>query len=148
MTAMLSKAALAQAFEASEEFKTFALNLQAKAAQTMGELHEVKSLGTSLTLPQIAQAYQSFKGLGVSFFGEFKSYTEFLEEFKSAGVPQADKEAAKAFKATPEYAEAEAARQASFAYAVSTECLAIIKKAGYKADTEGVKAIIAYEPKA
>ena len=35
----------------------------------------------------------------------------------------------------------EEARKASFAYQVSTECLAIIKKAGYKADWQSISAI-------
>lgn len=38
----------------------------------------------------------------------------------------------------------EEARKSSFAYKVSQECLAVIKKAGYKADAEGIKSLIAH----
>lgn len=111
-TALISKTALLEAFQESAQFREFALQFEAKAKQAMGDTHTVEALGTSLTLPQIAQTYQAFKGLGGFFFDND-----------------------------------EVTRKASFAYRVSTECLAIIKKAGYKADTEGIKALISYEPK-
>ena len=105
MTALLSNAALAQAFQESEEFRAFAIKFQAKAAEAMFEQHLVESLGVSLTLPQVAVIYQGLKGLPKSL-------------------------------------------NSTWGKTVSTECLAIIKKAGYKADWAGISALVSHEPQA
>lgn len=62
MTALLSKAALLDAFQESPEFRAFALAFQAKAAESMTALHKVESLGAEFTLPQVAVLYQGLKG--------------------------------------------------------------------------------------
>jgi len=86
-TALLSNAALVEAFQASAEFREFALKFQAKASEAMYDLHTVESLGTSLTLPQVAVIYQGVKALPKSLgstWGEAVS-RECLSIIKKAG---------------------------------------------------------------
>lgn len=108
--AMLSNAALLEQMTQDPRYKELALEFQAKAqAALTNTKFTIETLGgMELTLPEVAQAYQSNKSLGAWFF------------------------------------PSEEARKASFAYAVSQECLAVIKKAGYKADAESIKSIIAH----
>jgi hypothetical protein len=89
------------------EYRELVLKAKAIQANAINESYEVKSLGATLTLKEVAQTYQAFKGLGTWFF-------------------HGDNEA----------------RKESFSYKVSRECLAIIKKTGYKADPEGIKNLI------
>jgi hypothetical protein len=105
MTALLSNTALLEAIKDTPEYRDLVLSFEAKAKEALESgVYEVKALGTSLSLPQVAATYQAFKG-----------------QPKSLG--------------------------SAWSKAVSTECLAIIKKAGYKADWNGIVSLVAHEAK-
>lgn len=86
------------------EYRELVLKAKAIQANAINQSYEVKSLGVSMTLAQVAITYQAYKG-----------------------VPKSLGESARAY-----------------AKSVSTECLAIIKKSGYKADWTGIQALAAH----
>jgi hypothetical protein len=93
--------------EGMPQFRPFVLDFKrAKRAEVLSREYEVTSLGGFFTIPQIAQAYQAFKGMPKSAY------------------------------------ESEQARKDSFAYAVSTECLSIIKGLGLNAGWEDIVELI------
>jgi hypothetical protein len=92
---------MASALADSPEYKALILKFEAKAAKALSEKFEVKSLGVTMTLAQIAITYQAYKGTPKSFGDNARSFTE----------------------------------------AISRECLAIIKGAGYKADWNSIEAL-------
>ena len=108
--AMLSNTALMAALAETPEYKALMVKVQAQAQEALTSgVFVIESLGgVEMSLPEVAQVYQSFKSLGQWFF------------------------------------PSDEARKASLAYKTSQECLAIIKKAGYKADAEGIKSLIAF----
>lgn len=79
--------------------KALVLDFTKAKAEALTAKHQVKSLGVSMTLAQVAITYQAYKS-----------------------VPNSLGESARAY-----------------AKAISTECLAIIKKTGYKADWAGIQ---------
>jgi hypothetical protein len=86
------------------EYRELVLKAKAIQANAINESYEVKSLGVSMTLAQVAITYQAYKG-----------------------VPKSLGEGARAY-----------------AKSISTECLAIIKKTGYKADWTGVQSLASH----
>jgi len=137
-TLELRNDAILTAMAETPEYKALVLKVKAKSAEALKAKHEVKSLGASLTLKEIAQVYAGLRGLATSYFGEYDSYKAIKEanpklDHKSIMVILQEQEG---------YKQAEKLRVDSFAYKVSQECLAIIKKSGYKADTEGIQALI------
>jgi hypothetical protein len=76
MTALLSASAMAQALAESPEYKALILKFEAKAAEALTQSFEVKSLGVSMTLAQIAITYQAYKGIPKSFGENARSFTE------------------------------------------------------------------------
>lgn len=105
MSTLLSASSLAEALQASPEYRELVLQFEAKAKNALTQKHYVESLNRELSLPEVAMFYQGLKGIPKDCFAN------------------------------------EEARKASFAYQVATECLAIIKKAGYKADWQSISAI-------
>jgi|LakMenEpi03Aug12_release.lakeMendotaPanAssembly.Ray.scaffolds.fasta_scaffold2355350_1 hypothetical protein len=65
MTATLvSNARILEAMVATPEYKEFALKFQAQAREALATgVFEVKALGVSLSLPQVAITYQAYKGV-------------------------------------------------------------------------------------
>ena len=105
MNVLLSNTAIATELENDPRYREWVLEFQAKAEKALKEgVFEVKALGTSLTLPQIAITYQVYKG-----------------------APKSLGENARAFTGS-----------------ISRECLAIIKKAGYKADWNAIQALASH----
>ena len=76
MTALLSASAMALALAESPEYKALILKFEAKAAEALTQSFEVKSLGVSMTLAQIAITYQAYKGIPKSFGENARSFTE------------------------------------------------------------------------
>jgi hypothetical protein len=104
-TALLSNTALLSAIQDTPEYRALVVKFQqdAQDAITSGT-YEVKSLGVTMTLPQVAITYQAYKGIPKSFGANARSFTE----------------------------------------SISRECLAIIKKAGFRADWEGIQALASH----
>lgn len=101
-TALLSNSALASVLQDTPEYKALVLKFQQEAAKALeGGTYEVKSLGVTMTLPQVAITYQAYKGIPKSFGPSARSFSE----------------------------------------SISRECLAIIKKAGFRADWQGIQAL-------
>jgi hypothetical protein len=90
--------AILTAMADTPEYKALILKFQQEQAKALSVSHEVKSLGVSMTLAQVAITYQAYKGVPNSLGAEARAYAK----------------------------------------AISTECLAIIKKSGYKADWSGI----------
>jgi hypothetical protein len=86
------------------EYRELILKAKAIQANAINESYEVKSLGVSMTLAQVAITYQAYKGVPNSMGVEARAYAK----------------------------------------SISSECLAIIKKSGYKADWNGVVALAAH----
>ena len=86
------------------EYKELILKAKAIQANAINLSYEVKSLGVSMTLPQVAITYQAFKGVPNAIGVEARAYAK----------------------------------------SISSECLAIIKKSGYKADWKGVVALASH----
>jgi hypothetical protein len=103
MTATLvSNARILEAMANTPEYREFALKFEAQAKEALATgVFEVKALGVSMTLPQVAITYQAFKGVPNSLGEEARTYAK----------------------------------------SISLECLAIIKKAGYKADWTGIQSL-------
>ena len=99
---LVSNARILEAMVATPEYKEFALKFEAQAKEALSTgVFEVKALGVSLTLPQVAITYQAYKGVPNSLGEEARAYAK----------------------------------------SISLECLAIIKKAGYKADWTGIQSL-------
>jgi hypothetical protein len=122
MLEMLNNKALMEQLAQDPEYKDLLLKFQTRASEALHtKAFFIESLGVSLTLPQVAQQYQGLKAIGGFFYGE-TGETATIEQKIAA----------------------EETRRNSWAYAVSQECLAVIKDAGFKADAAGIKAIIAF----
>jgi hypothetical protein len=67
---------MALALAESPEYKALILKFEAKAAEALTQSFEVKSLGVSMTLAQIAITYQAYKGIPKSFGENARSFTE------------------------------------------------------------------------
>ena len=107
---MLHNSVLAAQIAETPAYKAMLIEFEAKAKEALvSGVFYIESLGSSLTLPQVAQVYQGLKSVGGWFFDNN-----------------------------------ETTRKASFAYAVSQECFAVIKGAGYKADAKGIHDLIAF----
>lgn len=100
---LISQNALALALAESPEYKALLVKFEKQALEALSSTFEVKSLGVTMTLAQVAVTYQAYKG-----------------------IPKAFGESGR-----------------SFAEAISRECLAIIKSAGFKADFESIKGLTA-----
>jgi hypothetical protein len=120
------------------EYKELVLKAEAIQAKALSTKYEVKSLGATLTLKEIAQVYAGLRGLATSYFGEYDSY----KSIKEANPTLDHKSVMAILQGQEGYKEADKLRLESFAYKVSQECLAIIQKTGYKADTEGIQGLI------
>jgi hypothetical protein len=81
------------------EYRDLVIKAKALQANAINLQYEVKSLGVSMTLAQVAITYQAYKGVPNSIGVEARAWAK----------------------------------------SISTECLAIIKKSGYKADWTGVQ---------
>ena len=140
MTAQLKTRndALASIMLETPEYKALVIQAKALQAKALEISYEVKSLGTSLTLKEIAQVYGGLRGLATSFFGEYPSY----KEIKEANPGVDHKSIMAILQKNEAYKEAEKLRLDSFAYKVSQECYAIIQKTGYAADTDGLAGLI------
>jgi hypothetical protein len=86
------------------EYRELVLKAKAIQANAINLSYEVKSLGVSMTLAQVAITYQAYKGVPNSLGAEARAYAK----------------------------------------SISSECLAIIKKSGYKADWTGIQALAAH----
>lgn len=73
---LLSNAALVQALSDSPEYKALVLKFEAEAAKALTREFEVKSLGVTMTLAQIAITYQAYKGIPKSFGENARKFTE------------------------------------------------------------------------
>jgi hypothetical protein len=106
MTATLEirQDALIELMKETPEYKELVLKAKAIQANAINLSYEVKSLGVSMTLAQVAITYQAYKGVPNSLGVEARAYAK----------------------------------------SISSECLAIIKKSGYKADWNGVVALAAH----
>ncbi len=105
-------------------------------------------MSTLLSASALAQALQDtpqYKELVLAFEAKAKDALSQKHYVESLGKELSLPEVAmfyQGLKGIPKDCFAnEEARKASFAYQVSTECLAIIKKAGYKADWQSISAI-------
>ena len=102
---LVSNARILEAMANTPEYREFALKFEAQAREALTTgVFEVKALGVSLTLPQVAITYQAYKGVPNSLGEEARAYAK----------------------------------------SISSECLAIIKKAGYKADWTGIQSLAAH----
>ena len=81
------------------EYRDLVIKAKALQANAINLQYEVKSLGVSMTLAQVAITYQAYKGVPNSIGVEARAWAK----------------------------------------TVSSECLAIIKKSGYKADWTGIQ---------
>ena len=75
-TTLLSASALAAAMAESPEYKALLVKFEQKAAKALTEKFEVKSLGVTMTLAQIAVTYQAYKGTPKSFGESARKFTE------------------------------------------------------------------------
>ena len=102
---LLTQNAILTAMADTPEYKALVVKFEKQAQEALSKgRFEVKSLGTTLSLPQVAATYQAFKG-----------------QPKSLG--------------------------SAWSKEVATECLAIIKKSGYKADWTGIQSLVAHDAK-
>jgi hypothetical protein len=102
---LVSNARILEAMANTPEYKQFALNFVAEKERAIREgVFEVKSLGVSMTMAQVAITYQAYKGIPNSL--------------------------------------GENARE--FAKSISSECLAIIKENGVKADWKSIQSLAAH----
>ena len=92
-TALLSNSALVGALQDTPEYKALVVKFQQEAAKALESgTYEVKSLGVTMTLPQVAITYQAYKGIPERWTTARDNFTlaisrECLDIIKKAGYP-------------------------------------------------------------
>lgn len=90
MSALLSQTALAQALAESPEYKALLVKFEKQAAKALTQEFEVKSLGATMSLAQVAITYQVYKSAPKALGEQARKFTESISReclaiIKSAG---------------------------------------------------------------